>query len=52
MITPADAELVIPESEVLLGEEFPGAIANPDQRKPANVSGNVDATPTNFQLTF
>jgi len=27
-------------------------IANPDECKPGNVSGDVDATPTNFQLTF
>ena len=52
MIATANAGLAIHESEARLGKEFPGMIANPDECKPVNVSGDVDATPTNFQLTF
>ena len=52
MIATANAGLAIHESEAQLGKEFPGMIANPDECKPVNVSGDVDATPTNFRLTF
>ena len=52
MIATANAGLAIHESEALLGKEFPGMIANPDECKPVNVSGDIDATPTNFQLTL
>ena len=52
MIATANAGLAIHEPEALPGEEFPGVIANPDECQPVNVSGDVDATPTNFQMTF
>ena len=52
MIATANGGLAIHESEARLGKEFPGMTANPDECKPVNVSGDVDATPTNFRLTF
>ena len=52
MIATANGGLAIHESEARLEKEFPGMIANPDECKPGNVSGDVDATPTNFQLTL
>ena len=52
MIATANGGLAIHESEARLGKEFSGMNANPDECKPVNVSGDVDAAPTNFQLTF
>ena len=52
MIATTNDGLAIHESEARLGKEFPGMIANPDECKRVNVSRDVDATPTKFQLTF
>ena len=51
-IATTNAGLAIHESEALPGKEFPGVIANPDECQPVNVSGDVDATPANFQPTL
>jgi hypothetical protein len=51
-MTPADYRVATRCRSTQAGRVFPSEIANPDEYDHAEISGNVDASPTNFCQTF